>query len=1048
MKTKFFLSAIAVMSLLFLALFSIEKSETSDYSSRDSQLAEQGFRGAAEHYAMLRQNLETGEMDPADHSKMMKAVRRHNKSSVRKELGLDMTWQTMGPTNYGGRTRDVCITEGGVVYAGGVSGGLFVSWDSGNTWFRNGGLKENLNVAAVEEAGNGTLFVGTGSLFDGAGGVIDSGFLGSGVYKSNDEGVTWSRVEGLAGDPLSGGINSATDILIADKNDPNRMWIGGAGGLRLYDDVAGEIINGEASSPFDGISNGDNNACGDMVVSEDGNRMLVVLGTTVFLSSNGGDSWIEVSGNDDDMLPTPPANRVGLAISPEDPNYVYALLSYGGRMGGVYASTDGGNAWFSIWPENVQNGNIDIDPFGDNRQGGYDLCITVFPNDKEKILVGGVTLWQGGLNNQPERIASNSGFGTNYVHSDLHHFEWDGNVLYVACDGGIFKSTDIATTENASFVESNFGYTTTQFYGIGISTTGKVNGGTQDQSSFIVTEGNTNAVNVFGGDGFDSDFSAVDDNCMFVTSQYASLGRSFDGGQSFEDFYSGDLEALRQTPEQNFPFHSNIRLFENTDDEFSQRTVIYARPTGSDPIFVGDDVTVRSNNLDQNIDVDLDGLVLRTDTTAEDSFTITLDEFENSSTYLDTFIVVGLDQFDVVLPTNDNSIEIDTTIVGAEVTFEISIPVNAGFTLDLEPYLVIDGEGNVTDTLERPALPVEFTVEVNDPYTSLFVVYSFEGIFVTRDALDANAAPIWIKILNGNFGINAMEFSEDGNHLFLGSGSGDLYRVSGFNYFWNAGDVGNLATTRILRANGPITGIGPDSKNIDRLAVSIGGYGGSSKVLLTEVATTAEESSNTSNFSNIWFTNGDPLTGMPCYDVIISSNQADGNDVIFVGTEFGVWGTKNIADNNAWEQCSRNIGNVPVFAIRQQYRGEEKYINPTNEGEIYIGTHGRGIFSASGREVSVEELTADVDRNGVDGLFLFPNPASETVSFEVNLNRPTDLVVKVFSITGKEALNQNLGNVSAGVQVLPLYVGELPSGNYLVNITGEGFNKTGKLLVK
>ncbi len=242
MKTRIALFSIALVALAIGVLLAPGTENISDYSPRVKNVTSKSFSGAAEHYAMLRRNVETGNLESGDYASMLAKVSKFNKESSNKDLGLDINWEVMGPTNFGGRTRDICFTAGGLAFAGGVSGGLFQSWDSGNTWFRVTGFKENLNVTSVEQIGNGNIFVGTGSLFDSSGGTGSSGFLGSGVYKSSDNGVSWSSVDGLSIDVLStSGDFTSTDVLYADPQNPNKLWVGSRGGLFCFDDSTGPV---------------------------------------------------------------------------------------------------------------------------------------------------------------------------------------------------------------------------------------------------------------------------------------------------------------------------------------------------------------------------------------------------------------------------------------------------------------------------------------------------------------------------------------------------------------------------------------------------------------------------------------------------------------------------------------------------------------------------------------------------------------------------------------------------------------------------------------
>ncbi len=1034
MKTRLSLALLAVVSIITCFILIPNTQETSNYSPRLTEGIEAGWHGALEHYAMMRKNVETGKVEEGDYARMLSKVREYKKNRTNKDLGFDFTWEVMGPTNFGGRTRDMCATEAGVLFAGGVSGGLFRSWDSGNTWHRVTGFKDNMNVTSVEEIGNGTLFVGTGSLFDFASGAGGSGFHGSGVYKSTDGGDTWSPVPGLSTDLLiTSGDFRSVDVLYADPQNPTKVWVGCNGGLKSYDDSSSEIIDS-----FDGISFA--GPCQDMEISEDGNTMIVVLGTAVYRSTDAGSSWQQISGASG--LPTTGANRVGLAMSKTNPNYMYALLSNGGRMGGVYASTDGGNTWLNIWPANNNNSNPDIDPFGDNGQGFYDLVITIDPTDDERVFVGGVTLWEAGLNIQPQQIAFNFGFGPNYVHSDIHHFEWIDNTLYVATDGGFHISSDITFTSSPVFLESNFGYNTTQFYGIGVSTTGRVNGGTQDQSTFLLYPNTTLGLNQFGGDGFDTDISAVSDAAQFATSQFGRLGRSFDGGNSFNEFYDPELANLQN--QNQFPFHSLVRLYENTDDPFSQDKLTFVAT--EDTMAAGETVILRSNNLNIPFEYTLeDSLFIRDEVTffqeiiseVDDSL-ITLtyqfpeSEYNDPEFEFEDEVLIGITEVDVELPDED--------IVESEVVENGIVTVTVSFTEDVE----VSSFGDVT------YFNLPDTLEIIDRYTSLLAVYSFGGIYVTRDALDANVEPDWTQVVSGNLQANCIEFSADGNHMFVGSENGDVYRISNLRNFWGDDDADNVTLTRIFRRSGqPVMGVSPDPDNINRLAVAMGGYGQDEKVWITEQATTATETNGTEFFEDIWFSSGQDFAGMPCYDVCIVKNFANDEDVIMVATEFGVWATNDLNDNNSWEQCDVNLGNIPVFAIRQQYRGPERFIpEPTNTGMVYIGSHGSGIWKTSG-VVSVEEQDFTDNVATVNtSLSLFPNPTTDLVNIELDLDQGQEINLEIYDLNGRLVFNQNMGYVSNGLQILTTYVGDLGAGTYILNAHGDNFARTGKLVVR
>jgi hypothetical protein len=56
----------------------------------------------------------------------------------KKGTSKSIVFESLGPDNIGGRTRAICIDRSNInrVWAGGVSGGLFVSNNKGNFWER------------------------------------------------------------------------------------------------------------------------------------------------------------------------------------------------------------------------------------------------------------------------------------------------------------------------------------------------------------------------------------------------------------------------------------------------------------------------------------------------------------------------------------------------------------------------------------------------------------------------------------------------------------------------------------------------------------------------------------------------------------------------------------------------------------------------------------------------------------------------------------------------------------------------------------------------
>jgi hypothetical protein len=496
---------------------------------------EQSIRGAIESVYSLRLNEETQTIEP---EWVEAAIAKADAmKQVSKRLNTKLEWQNMGPDNVGGRIRAFLMhsTKPELWFAGGVSGGLCRSTTSGQSWFPINDKQENLNVTCIAQLPkNGRIIYGTGEGgFTNLQGTRNGSpaFYGSGLFiSSNDDGTDFSLMS-IASDNRFWQCNA----MVSHPNE-DIIYVATESGLFSLDFTA-------ATPKLERIAGG---VYRDLTIDPNG---------TVWCSTNNGLIYKKEASASALTLTNQGQNsggRTSLAISPQDPNWIYALCATGqGALANLSRSTDGGKTW-SI----LLNGNSSNDIFGSNRQGWYDNVISVFPNDKGRVIMGGVDLAQWDSINGYRQMASMfvAPWNRQYVHADKHIITWNMRTnpatCIVGCDGGLFASKDLNTWSHM-----NRGFTTLQLYNVAANSLGHVVGGSQDNGTQLINfSGNSfngkpsqNAVLVYGGDGFDVEFSQYDPRVLFMSTYYGRVVRSANSGQSnstfWDDRQKGDVQT-------------------------------------------------------------------------------------------------------------------------------------------------------------------------------------------------------------------------------------------------------------------------------------------------------------------------------------------------------------------------------------------------------------------------------------------------------------------------------------------------------------------------
>ena len=495
----------AALSAVFLfSPFNFFKKSASYNKTSLSVLQEQNANDAAKWLAARYVDLETGErISPEKLNQLINQEKNRKRSNL--------VFEELGPDNIGGRTRAIQPDRFNTnkVWAASITGGLFYSSDAANSWNRVEDFPGAPYISSMTQTIDGTIFVATGYSNS------SDQWSGNGLYYKTTTG-SWQTVPGTES------LSYVDEVVSSDVT--NDVFFATTSGLKKW-------AIGQSSFTNIVIPGGN---CNALATSKDGQLIITAIGSInkIFVSTDGGASFQDKSGNDETVSVPSTSGRMEIAISPtknSSNKYSTYAIRTGSNLEGMSVSHDNGQLWSQFIGASGTPSNLDI--YRD--QGQYNSVVSVVPNDPEKILLGGIDVWKWkqNVNNPPAggfEVLSQWFFSPTsalYVHADNHEMKWNSNNrLYIGNDGGIGISDDLAST----FYPANRGYNVTQFYGIAMDRNGSVMGGAQDNGSLYNDFSNASYkefTEVGGGDGFECEISFFNPNVMFSSVYHNSINR-------------------------------------------------------------------------------------------------------------------------------------------------------------------------------------------------------------------------------------------------------------------------------------------------------------------------------------------------------------------------------------------------------------------------------------------------------------------------------------------------------------------------------------------
>lgn len=378
----------------------------------------------------------------------------------------------IGPAYMSGRIADVAIhpVNNNIWYVAVGSGGVWKTLNAGTTWdpvFDKQSVY-SIGCVTIDQENPNVVWVGTGENIGGR----HVGF-GDGIYKSTNGGTTWKNMGLKESQHIS-------EIVIHPKNS-DIIWVAAQGPLwnkggerGLYKTVDGGKTWKKTLGDSDWVGVTDiaiDPSNPDRLYAATWQRQRTVAaymgggpGTAIYRSEDGGVTWLKLT----EGLPKSNMGKIGLAVSPQKPDVVYAAIELDRRTGGVFKSTNRGASW-TKQSEAVSGAT------GPH----YYQELYASPHQFDRVYLVDVRI----------QVSDNGGKNFRRLkekqkHSDNHVIVFrcdEPDYLLIGTDGGLYESFDLA--ENWRFAAN---LPLTQYYKLAVDDASpfyNIYGGTQDNGT-------------------------------------------------------------------------------------------------------------------------------------------------------------------------------------------------------------------------------------------------------------------------------------------------------------------------------------------------------------------------------------------------------------------------------------------------------------------------------------------------------------------------------------------------------------------------------------
>lgn len=431
----------------------------------------------------------------------------------------NLGFRNVGPALTSGRIADVAVhpKKYSTYYVAVASGGVWKTENAGTTFtpIFDGQGSYSIGCVTIDPSNPNIVWVGTGENNN-----QRSVAYGDGVYKSTDGGASWKNM----------GLKNSEHIgkIIVHPTNSNIVYVAAIGPLWSEGGDRGVYKTTDGGATWEAVLTIDEHTgVTDLVMDPRNPDVLYAAayqrrrhvytyvgggpGSGLYKTTDGGATWEKANNG----LPTVDMGRIGLAISPADPEIIYAMVEAAQGKSGFFRSTNRGASWEKRSSYSTS--------------GNYYIEIEAHPTNPD--IVYAMDTWMhvtkdGGKSFQMA--------GEEYKHVDNHSI-WinptNPDHFLVGSDGGLYETFDAAKTWD--FKEN---LPITQFYKVAVDNSEPfyyIYGGTQDNFSLGGPSRTRNQHGIMnqdwfitqGGDGFESQVDPNNPNIIYAQSQYGVLFR-------------------------------------------------------------------------------------------------------------------------------------------------------------------------------------------------------------------------------------------------------------------------------------------------------------------------------------------------------------------------------------------------------------------------------------------------------------------------------------------------------------------------------------------